>query len=89
MMDLQVKNGTKVLVHSKTVGSSFKQVARRGSGYNPEELPFFGWIKGTKMGYSTIYIIAYAEGYGGGDYYQRSDFEIVSGDTFTDGDFEL
>lgn len=84
-----IKNGTKVFVHSKTVGSSFKQVSRRGSGYNPEELPFFGWIKGMKRGWDTIYIIAYAEGYGGGDYYNRNDFDIVSRDTFTDTDFEL
>ena len=88
-MDLQIKNGTKILVHSKTVGSSFEQVSSRISDENPRELPFFGWIRGKKRGYNTIYIIAYAEEYGGGDYYQRSDFDIVGEETFTDKEFEL
>lgn len=84
-----IKRGTKVLVHGKTTGCPFSNVASRKAERYPRQLPFYAWVKGIESISSQIYTISYRHLGTGGDYYNRCDFEIVNEDMFTDKDFEL
>ena len=83
-----LEEGTKVRVHSKTVGSGFHQVQNRRGGPYPKEFPFFAWVSRLKSGTEAVYILKYLKGGSGGDYYHRNDFDIMK-DMFDDKDFEL
>ena len=86
-----IKNRTKVLVHSKNYGCPIKDVfARQGDGY-PTETPFFAWTRRMHkmhMG-EEIYTLTYMKSGNGGDYYRRSDFELINEDMFSNEDFLL
>lgn len=86
---MTIKRGTKVLVHGKTTGCPFSNVASRKAERYPREFPFFAYIKGIENLASQIYTLSYRPLGSGGDYYNRRDFEIVNEDMFTDKDFEL
>ena len=84
-----IKRGTKVLVHAKTTGCPFSNVASRRASRYPRQFPFFTYIKGIENVSSQIYTLSYRRLGSGGDYYNRCDFEIVDAPFFTDKDFEL
>jgi hypothetical protein len=75
----KLKPGTKVLVCSKSHGCSLDKVLSRRAKRYPEGVPFYAWIK--REDYydkqNNVYTICYSKESPGGDYYIRSDFEVV------------
>lgn len=85
----KLKRDTRVLVHSKTHGCPMKSVMKRKNKMYPKQLPFYAWIK-REDSYDiryNIYTLYYRKGSTGGDYYKRSDFEIVDESFLKEDDF--
>ena len=87
------KIGDKVLIHSKSVGYRLNNILKN---HKIDSVPFFAWIRNIKRDITIIsnedvYVIWYDESTrnGGGDFYLRSDFDVLSGEMFSDKDFLL
>jgi hypothetical protein len=86
-----IKNGTKVIVYSKSIGCPLKEIFDRSDRKYPDSVPFFGWTGDTRLQFGRVtQIIKYRKRDFGGDFYLPEDFETVElRNMFSDKDFEL